>query len=387
MHVTVSLPAQLHAHVASIPSPPFQDLVMGPLQFRMYGLAIAAGAIVAVTIARRRWAARGGDPEQITTLAIIGVPAGLVGARIYHVVTDFGDKYSGGRWWPDALYIWQGGLGIPGGVLLGAIAVIIACRVMKVEWRHVADAAAPALPVAQAIGRLGNWFNQELYGSPTTLPWGLEVDDRPGTLFHPTFLYEGLWNLALAAAIVMLGRRYVLRPGRWFAVYVMGYGLGRLWVESLRIDFATEVLGLRVNIWISLLAILGGAIWFFWKGSPVDEAATAELRAGGDPQAEVAAPAAPAVDDRSADDGALEREGAPEHAGFGQDDDTVAAGQVAGRGRPPGSAGASAVAAGEAAAHPVGEPGPGVDGPVAERPVGEHDAGERDLGIDPQEGP
>lgn len=274
---------------AAIPSPPSPDLVIGPLNLRFYGLAIATGVLVAVSIARRRFAAVDGDPEDITTVALVAVPAGLVGARLYHVITDFGDKYSGGRWWPDAFYVWQGGLGIPGGVLLGAVAAIVACRYMRIDWRTVADAAAPAIPVAQAIGRLGNWFNQELYGRPTDLPWGLRIDQPlghpPGTTFHPTFLYEGLWNLSLAALIVLAGRRVVLRPGRWFAVYVAGYGLGRLWVEALRSDFATELWGLRVNIWTSLVAIVGGLVWLFWKGSPLDRAATEELRAGGNPRA------------------------------------------------------------------------------------------------------
>jgi len=281
----------MNALLSAIPSPPNSELVIGPLQFRYYGLAIAIGVLAAVAIARRRWEARGGDPEDVTTIAIWAVPAGLVGARLYHVITDWNRLYSDGRWWPDALAIWKGGLGIPGGVLAGVAVGVLVCRRIRIDWRHVADAAAPAIPVAQAIGRLGNWFNQELYGRPTDLPWGLEIDlpegYPPGTTFHPTFLYEGLWNLALAALIIAGGRRVVLKPGRWMAIYVAGYGLGRLWVESLRIDVATEFLGLRVNIWISLVAIVGGLLWLFWRGSPLDRAATAELRAGGDPQAHV----------------------------------------------------------------------------------------------------
>ena len=310
--------------IAALPSPPFQQLTLGPLNFRMYGLVIALGVLAAVAIARRRFADRGGDPEDITTVAIFAVPAGLIGARIYHVVTDFGDRYSDGRWWPDAFFIWNGGLGIPGGVLLGAIVAIVVAKRMKMDWRQVADAAAPAIPVAQAIGRLGNWFNQELYGRPTELFWGLKVDAPPaeyppGTLFHPTFLYEGLWNLSLAALIVLGGRKFVLKPGRWFAVYVAGYGLGRLWVESLRIDFATEVFGLRVNTWISLVLIVVGLLWLFWRGSPVDPAATAELRAGGDPLARVALPAALVAQEEAALVAA-----ADQAAGDRADDDTVA---------------------------------------------------------------
>jgi prolipoprotein diacylglyceryl transferase len=373
MPSTASLPSPSEL-MASIPSPPFQDLEIGPLQFRMYGLVIAIGALIAVAIARRRFAARGGDPEQITNLAIFAVPAGLIGARLYHVITDFGDKYSGGRWWPNAFYIWEGGLGIPGAVLLGAVVTIFAAKRMGVDWRQVGDAAAPALPVAQAIGRLGNWFNQELYGGPTDLPWGLEVDQpapyAEGTTFHPTFLYEGLWNLALAGFIVVMGRRIVLKPGRWFAVYVMGYGLGRLWVESLRIDFATEVLGLRVNIWISLLAIAGGALWLFWRGNPIDHEATAELRAGGNPLAHAAA-TQPTGDDES-------DSGAPDTTGDDRGEDRAVSAATAG---------ATSVTGGaaEVGADPIGETGPLHDGPVPEGAVGEHDAGDGVVGIDPEE--
>ena len=367
-----------HAHLGSIPSPPFQDLSIGPLEFRMYGLMIALGVLAAVLIARRRWEARGGDPEDITTLAIWAVPAGLVGARLYHVITDFGDRYSGGRWWPDAFFIWEGGLGIPGGVLLGAaVGILVARYHLRVDWRYIADSAAPAIPVAQAIGRLGNWFNQELYGGPTDLPWALEIDQPagypPGSTFHPTFLYEGLWNLAVAGLIMWAGRRVVLRPGRWFAVYVVGYGLGRLWVESLRIDPATEVLGMRVNIWTALVAIAGGLIWLFWGGRPIDREATAELRAGGDPLAEVGRPKGFVLkDDPEA--------GIPVPAGAAATDEPVEGGaepEVE-------STGGSGPA--EVGADPVGEPGPELDRPGAELPVREDDAGETPVRVDPEEG-
>lgn len=279
--------------LSAIPSPPSDALELGPLTFRFYGLSIALGVLAAVSIGRRRWAARGGDPEDITTIALVAVPAGLLGARLYHVITDWNRLYDDGRWWPEAFFIWNGGLGIPGGVALGVIAGMLVARRLRIDWRHAADAVAPAIPVAQAIGRLGNWFNQELYGRPTDLPWALTIDQPegypPGSTFHPTFLYEGLWNLSLAGLIVLGGRRVVLRPGRWMAVYVTGYGLGRLWVEALRIDQATQIAGFRVNTWISLVAIAGGLLWLFWGGSPVDRDATAELRAGGDPQGHVGA--------------------------------------------------------------------------------------------------
>ena len=349
----------------SIPSPPFQELVLGPLHFRMYGLCIALGVLASVTLARHRWAARGGDPEDITTVALVAVPAGLIGARLYHVITDWPDLYSDGRWWPNAFFVWKGGLGIPGGVLLGALAAIFMARRMKMDWKLMADAAAPALPIAQAIGRLGNYFNQELYGRPTGLPWGLQVENPPlrypvETLFHPTFLYEGLWNLALAGLIVFLGRKLVLKPGRWFAVYILGYGIGRLWVESLRIDFANEIFGLRVNTWISLFAIIGGATWLFWKGNPVDSVSTAELRAGGDPLAGLIQ-LAPAF-----------------HTGLDEDTDADAdAGPDIGPETDRDSE--------EAGSDLIAETGPQVDGPISEVSVSEDNAGEPTDGINPEE--
>src|SRR5690606_25666167 len=202
-------PLRVGSTVASIPSPPFRDLALGPLSFRMYGLMIALGVIAAVWIARRRYSSYGGDPEDITTIALVAVPAGLVGARLYHVITDWPDLYSDGRWWPKAFMIWQGGLGIPGGVLLGAIAGVVACRVMGISWRIVGDAVAPAIPVAQACRRLGKWFNQEVIGGQTDRLWGVRIvphirprDYLTSPTFLPTFLYEGLWNLGLAGLIV-----------------------------------------------------------------------------------------------------------------------------------------------------------------------------------------
>jgi len=275
------------ALVGSIPASPGDRLEIGPLSIRWYGLCIALGVLAAVWVARRRWGRWGGDPEDFTTIALIAVPAGLVGARLYHVITDWSDRFSGGRWWPGAFKIWEGGLGIPGGVLLGTTAGVLVCMHLGISWRRAMDAAAPAIPVAQAIGRLGNYFNQELFGRPTSLPWGLEVDlaFRPAgyeasSTFQPTFLYEMLWNLALAAGIVIAGRRTVMRRGKWFAIYVAGYGVGRLWVEALRSDNATHLLGLRVNIWTALVAIVGGLVWLFWGGNPVDREATRQLRAG-----------------------------------------------------------------------------------------------------------
>ena len=226
---------------------------------------IAIAVLVAVWIAQRRWAAAGGDPADISAIAAWAVPAGLVGARLYHVITDF-SRFRG-RWW-HVFAIWEGGLGIPGGIAAGVLAGVFLARRRGLAVPVLLDAVAPAIPVAQAIGRLGNWFNQELYGRPTDLPWGLRIDrdHRPDGLedvatYHPTFLYEALWNLALAAVLVWLGRRRSVRPGQLFAGYVAGYAAGRLWVEALRIDPATEVLGLRVNIWVSVVTLVAaGAV-------------------------------------------------------------------------------------------------------------------------------
>jgi prolipoprotein diacylglyceryl transferase len=247
--------------VAVLPAPPGNALHLGPFELRAYGLMIALGVVVAVWIAQRRWEARGHDPADIGALAVWAVPAGVVGARIYHVATD--PQLFRGRW-GHVFAIWEGGLGIPGGIALGVGVGVVVARRRGLPLPELFDAVAPALPVAQAIGRFGNWFNQELFGRPTSLPWALHVDPahRPAgyarfTTFHPTFLYESLWNVALAAVLVFVVERHLHpRPGRLFVLYVGGYGLGRLWVESLRIDHANEIAGLRINEWISVLAIL-----------------------------------------------------------------------------------------------------------------------------------
>jgi prolipoprotein diacylglyceryl transferase len=251
--------------VGAIPSPPSNAIGIGPLQLRAYGLAIAVGVLVAVWVAQRRWAARGGDPADISYLATWSVVAGLVGARAYHVLTDY-HRFQGR--WLHALAVWEGGLGIPGGLLAGVVTGVVLARRRGLPAAQLLDVVAPAIPLAQAIGRLGNWFNQELFGRPTDLPWGLRIDaaHRPDgyerfATFHPTFIYEALWNLALAGLLVLYERRRPdARPGTLFALYVGGYGLGRLWVEALRIDDATRLAGVRVNIWVSLLAITASTV-------------------------------------------------------------------------------------------------------------------------------
>ena len=250
--------------LAAIPSPPSSALHLGPLQVRAYGLMIALGVIAAVFWAERRWAARGGRPGDIGAIAVWAVPAGIIGARLYHVVTDF-ELYTHHPW--RALAIWDGGLGIPGGIAAGVVAGLAVARRRHLPTALLLDTVAPTLALAQAIGRWGNWFNQELYGRPTTLPWALQIDPahRPTGLehvatYHPTFLYESLWNVALVGVILLVERTHRLRPGRLFAVYVAGYSLGRFFIERLRIDYAHTIAGLRVNEWVSLVLFVAATI-------------------------------------------------------------------------------------------------------------------------------
>jgi prolipoprotein diacylglyceryl transferase len=267
------------ALLASLPSPSSNEITIGPLHLRAYGLMIALGVFAAIEISRRRWAAKGGDPDDITTIALWAVPAGLIGARLYHVITD--NELYRGHWFDNPfgtdthspLALWHGGLGIPGGIIAGVLVGVWVGYRRGIHLPIGLDTVAPAMAVAQAIGRLGNWFNQEIFGRPTTLPWGLRIDlaNRPVgyeqyATFHPTFLYEALWNLALAAVLVLLDRRRVLRPGRIFALYVGGYAVGRFLVESLRIDTANRILGLRVNIWTSLVTFAGVAVFLAVRG-------------------------------------------------------------------------------------------------------------------------
>jgi len=254
-----------------IPSPSQGVWHLGPLPIRAYALAIMLGIVVALVMTRRRWAARGGDPDTVLEIVFWAVPFGILGGRIYHLITS-PDAYfgQGGDPWK-AFAIWEGGLGIWGAIALGAVGAWIGARKQGVSFVVFADAVAPGLLVAQAIGRLGNWFNQELFGGPTTLPWGLRIDptsstfpaDYPAeTLFHPTFLYELLWNLAAAGLILWLDRRYRLGHGRVFWAYVIAYTTGRVWIEYLRIDAAHTFLGLRINVWTSIVVGFGALVAF-----------------------------------------------------------------------------------------------------------------------------
>ncbi len=255
--------------IASIPSPGSGALELGPLTLRAYGLMIALGVVAAVWLYARRLAAAGLNPDHATGIAMWGVPAGLVGARLYHVITDW--RSFEGRWL-DAFKIWEGGLGILGGVIFGAAGGIAYMRRHNLSVPRMLDLAAPSLPLAQAIGRWGNWFNQELFGKPTDLPWGLEIDDEhtpaeylggEDVTFHPTFLYESLWNVGVVLLLLRIDRTGRLQPGRLFAAYLGLYAVGRLWIEALRIDTASEIAGLRVNLWVFSLVLIAAAFAVF----------------------------------------------------------------------------------------------------------------------------
>ena len=255
----------------SIPSPSDAIWYLGPVPIRGYALSIILGIIVAIWLAERRWVARGGQSGEIADLAVWGIPFGLIGGRLYHVLTDHNLYFGEGQHPIEALYIWRGGLGIWGAIAMGALGIIIAARRKGIRLLPVLDAIAPTVLVAQAIGRWGNWFNQELFGKPTDLPWALEIDAEhrpPGYFlddtFHPTFLYEFLWNLGAFGFVVWADRRFRLGYGRVAALYVMAYTLGRGWIEMLRIDNVElqDVGGLRFNVWTSIVLFVAAAIYF-----------------------------------------------------------------------------------------------------------------------------
>lgn len=256
------------ALVGSIPSPPWNSISIGPLDLRFYGLAIALGVIAGVWLLGRQLEQHGlGDADDASSIAIWGVIAGLIGARLYHVVTDW-SRFSDDLGSIPA--VWEGGLGIPGGLIAGIAVGAWQSKRRGVRPTVAMTFAAPSLALAQAIGRWGNWFNQELFGKPTELPWALEIDAEhlpsgyaPGTTFHPTFLYESLWNVALTVVLLRVQRQFRLGPGRLLAVYSIGYGIGRFWIEGLRIDPASEVGGMRWNQWMAIAAVVVGvvALW------------------------------------------------------------------------------------------------------------------------------
>jgi len=251
-----------------IPSPSLSTFSVGPLTIHFYALCIIAGIAVAIWIGRKRYANLGGNPDDVSEVAIWAVPFGIIGGRIYHVITS-PSQYFGSNGNPiDALRIWEGGLGIWGAISLGAVGAYLYFRTHKtsLNFRQLLDSLAPGVIVAQAIGRIGNYFNQEIFGKPTELPWGLEIDsvNRPNgfegySTFHPTFLYELVWCLVVAVLLIKLPgflKKITARQGDVFALYVFGYTAGRVWIETLRIDEANLILGLRLNIWVSFIVLI-----------------------------------------------------------------------------------------------------------------------------------
>lgn len=256
----------------SIPSPEFQYLQLGPLRIYMYAICILAGVVMATIWTGRRFAKRGGDSGAILDFAVWTLVLGIIGARLYHVLTHWGDYFGPGRNPLEVFAFWNGGIAIFGALIGGAIGAMIASRITGIRFWSFADALVPGLLLAQAAGRLGNWFNHELFGGPTTLPWGLEIESSnpafpiglpAGTLFHPTFLYEALWNIVGIVLLLAIERKLRPRWGQFFAMYLVWYGIGRFWVESLRVDPSLLFLGLRTNVWAALVAIVLGIVLYF----------------------------------------------------------------------------------------------------------------------------
>ncbi len=268
-----------------LPSPSHNGFYIGPLFVHAYGLAYVFAVIAAVTITARRWQAVGGKRELVYDVALWGFPAGVIGGRLYFLATSWNEVPP--HWW-GPFAIWKGGLGIWGGIALGTIAGIRVLRRRGADVTMFMDAAAPGLLAAQAIGRIGNYFNQELFGGPSTLPWALEISPahRPVgytqyATFQPTFLYELVWNLLLAGALIWLGRRRNIKPPGLFALYVAGYSFARIGEELLRVDPAHHIFGLRLNFYVATLLCLAGLAWFVYTQRR--ESSTAPAERSGDP--------------------------------------------------------------------------------------------------------
>jgi prolipoprotein diacylglyceryl transferase len=265
------------ASLAYIPSPEHGIVHIGPVPLHAYGLMLAIGVVAATQVAEKRWARAGRDPKEFASIVVPVVIAGIVGARIYHLFTGY-------KWSENGLVgtveIWKGGLSIWGAVGGGLVAVLVLARRRNLEPLLLMDVIAPGIVLAQAIGRWGNYFNQELFGRPTGLPWGLEIDvaHRPAgytqfATFHPTFLYESLWCLFVFAMLLLVERRYPLKRGQVFALYVAMYTFGRSFTEALRIDDATRLFGVRFNLMLTIALCVFGWVWFVWLGRRSREAA------------------------------------------------------------------------------------------------------------------
>ncbi|MET7285056.1 prolipoprotein diacylglyceryl transferase [Streptomyces sp. NPDC005573] len=285
--------------LAYIPSPSHGVLYLGPVPLRGYAFCIIIGVFIAVWLGNKRWIARGGRPGTVADIAVWAVPFGLVGGRLYHVITDYELYFSEGRDWVNAFKVWEGGLGIWGAIALGAVGAWIGCRRRGIPLPAYADAIAPGIAFAQAMGRWGNWFNQELYGRPTHVPWALHITSSEGGrvpgYYHPTFLYESLWCIGVGFLTIWAGRRFQLGHGRTFALYVAAYCVGRGWIEYMRVDDAHHILGLRLNDWTALIVFLLAVVYMVLS---------ARLRPGIEAEVE---PAGPDAGTEDASDAGAER--------------------------------------------------------------------------------
>jgi prolipoprotein diacylglyceryl transferase len=272
----------------SIPSPEISSIELGPIRIHFYALFILAGMALAIWIADRRLQTRGAQSGLALDISLWTIPSGIIGARIFHVLTHTDDYFYEGADLTDVFKIWEGGLAIYGGLIFGALGAYLGAKQSAIKFWSFADAVAPGILLAQAIGRWGNYFNQELFGQPTTLPWGLEIsptnlaypDGLPAdVLFHPTFLYESLWALAGVAILLLLDRRFELRWGKMFGAYLIYYSIGRIWVENLRIDPSEIVFGLRINVWSAIIGIIAGIAIIYLRSRKHPEPEQSPFRA------------------------------------------------------------------------------------------------------------
>lgn len=296
-----------------IPSPSQGTWYLGPLPLRGYALSILTGIVVAFFIARSRWKKLGEKPEQMENIALIAIVCGIIGSRVYWIIIEW-HRYFGAKAtqpWYHIFYMWQGGLGIWGGIAGGFLSAWLLCRHYKIPFLRLADMVAPAFLLAQGIGRLGNWWNQELYGLPTTLPWGLEIDAAHRVAgytqyatFHPTFLYEMLWSFTGVAVLLILEKKLRLGRGKLFATYILWYATGRFFNEFLRIDPVDTIGGLRVNSWATMAGWLFGALFLVWliKNRPGPNEVNAPQAQASEPSGESDSDSAPPTQDDTAHD-------------------------------------------------------------------------------------
>ena len=277
----------------SIPSPDVSSFELGPIRVHFYALFILIGIALAIWIGSRRFKQRGGQSGMILDIALWAVPFGIVGGRIFHVLTHWDYYFYAGADLTKVFAVWEGGLAIFGALILGSVGAFIGARTAGIKFLAFADAIAPGVLVAQAIGRIGNYFNNELFGLPTTLPWGLEISTAnpaypaglpAGILFHPTFLYELIWNLMGFAVLIWLDRKLKLRWGQMFAAYLITYSIGRAFIESIRIDPSEIFFGLRTNVWSAIFTIAIGVALFVWSRRRHNEDETSVYLPGREPK-------------------------------------------------------------------------------------------------------